>query len=190
MSDNLYAAPSADVAVSADSSLAAAEDMRNAHLSHEASIRGVGALYLLSSVLMFFGFAGMGVAYLGGSAGAKDMPFGTWAGVLIVLICFVAIAQFWTGLGLRRLDRRVKITAIILAVLGLFSIPIGTILGIYVMYLLLSAKGKIVLSDEYVQVRELTPHLKYRTSMVIWILLGLVVLGIIAAVAIPAFSTV
>ena len=54
---------------------------------------------------------------------------------------------------------------------------------------LFSAKGKMVFSEEYKGVIAETPHIKYRSSIVTWILLGLLViilLGIMAALIIPA----
>ena len=43
-----------------------------------------------------------------------------------------------------------------------------------VLYLIFSAKGKMVFSDEYRAVIEQTPDIKYRTSVIVWIVLGLI----------------
>ena len=48
---------------------------------------------------------------------------------------------------------------------------------------MLSEKGQIVFSDEYRRVIEQTPHIVYKTSVVVWILLlALIGFGIVAAV--------
>src|SRR4030095_8127226 len=94
--------------------------------------------------------------------------------------------QLWVGTGLRRLRRWARIPTGILSGIGLLGFPIGTIINGYILYLIFSQKGKVVFSDEYRAVIEQTPHIKYRTSIVVWIVLGLLLLliaaGIIAAV--------
>jgi hypothetical protein len=66
-------------------------------------------------------------------------------------------------------------SAIIFSVIGLIGIPIGTLISAYFLYLLLSQKRTMVFSDEYQQVIEQTPHIKYKTSIVVIILLVLLV---------------
>jgi hypothetical protein len=46
----------------------------------------------------------------------------------------------------------------------------------YILYLLFSKKGATVFSEEYQRVIAATPEIKYRTSIVIWILLALLLL--------------
>ena len=74
----------------------------------------------------------------------------------------------------------------ILSGIGLLGFPLGTIINGYILYLVFSQKGTTVFSDEYHAVIAQTPHIKYRTSIVVWILVGLVLLliaiGIVAAV--------
>jgi len=102
-----------------------------------------------------------------------------------VLLLFGA-GQFWVGTGLRRLKKWTRIPTGILSGIGLFGFPLGTIINGYILFLIFSQKGKVVFSDEYRAVIEQTPHIKYRTSIVVWIVLGLVLLliaaGIIAAI--------
>ena len=40
----------------------------------------------------------------------------------------------------------------------------------------------MVLSTEYAAIVEVTPHVRYRTSIVVWIALGLIVLSLVAAI--------
>ena len=75
----------------------------------------------------------------------------------------------------------------ILSGIGLLAFPIGTLINAYVLYLIFSAKGKMVFSDEYRAVIEQTPHIKYRTSIIVWIVLGLLLL-LIAFGIFGAFS--
>ena len=92
------------------------------------------------------------------------------------------------ALGLRKLKPNVRIPAIILSALGLFAIPVGTIIAIYMLYLLGSAKGRTVFSEEYAQVIAATPHIKYRSSIIVRIFLWLILALIILALGIPFFA--
>jgi hypothetical protein len=53
---------------------------------------------------------------------------------------------------------------------------------------LLSAKGKRLFEPDYAGIVAATPHIQYRTSIVIWILLGIIVLLVAAAVLVPILS--
>ena len=94
--------------------------------------------------------------------------------------------QIWVGVGLRRLRKWARIPTGILSGLGLLGFPLGTIINAYILYLVFCQKGKTVFSEEYQIVVEQTPHLKYRTSIIVWILLALV-LAFIALALIMGF---
>jgi uncharacterized membrane protein (DUF485 family) len=55
----------------------------------------------------------------------------------------------------------------------------------FALYLLLSSKGEMVYSPQYKEIVQATPHIRYKTSVIVWILLfilvGLIAFGIIAA---------
>ncbi|RYD47808.1 MAG: hypothetical protein EOP83_27455 [Verrucomicrobiaceae bacterium] len=93
-------------------------------------------------------------------------------GVFVV----IGAAQLFAGWGLRKLRPWAKIPAAILAGISLLSIPVGTVIGGYILYLLFSAKGRMVLSPEYADIIAQTPHLRYRTPRWIWILLIVIIL--------------
>ena len=58
----------------------------------------------------------------------------------------------------------------------------GTLIGFYMLYLLLSKKGTMVFSPEYKEIIAQTPHMKYKTSPVVWIALGLIVAAIVSMI--------
>lgn len=165
-----------------------AEETRNYHLSHEASVKSIGFLYLLGG---FFGTL-LGIGYVIGGISMMSNPpanAGELGFILIPLGIFVlaiSVFQFSTGLGLRKLKSWARISGIVLSCLGLLGFPIGTLISVYILYLLVSKKGQFVFTDEYQQVMAATPHIKYKTSVVVWIFLGLLVvlflIGIFAAV--------
>lgn len=167
----------------------AIEAYRKAHLKHEASIQSIGTLYLLGTIFM----APVGLAMLLGGIGVlaepqgRDVSAALFAGAIGLGYFMLGAFQGYVGWGLRKLKHWARTPAIVLSVIGLLAIPIGTMISIYFLYLLLSEKGKIIMSPPYQDVIAQTPHIKYRMSIVIWILLGLVValiaVGIVGVVA-------
>lgn len=159
-------------------------ETRNKYLSHEASVQGIGALYLLGAVFLVLIGAGVIVAgIIGITTGKADAAIGLILGLVYLPL---GILQFWVGKGLRTLNPKVRTAAIVLSAIGLLGFPIGTIISAYFLYLLASQKGVFVFSEEYARVRAATPEIKYRTSWIVWgfliALILLIVLGILAAV--------
>ena len=165
----------------AASAPSAVEQIRKDHLKHEASLQSVGVLYYLGgTALIILGMVG----FTAGTAGANVASMATSAFFLAIGVCQIVV-----GTGLRRLRTWARIPSGILSGIALLGFPIGTLINGYVLYLLFSAKGRMVLSEEYRAVIEQTPHIKYRTSIVVWILLILLILivgfAILAAFLIP-----
>jgi hypothetical protein len=159
----------------------AAEEVRKQYLNHEASVRSVGFLYYFAGGALFL----MG-ALLATTAGARS------DGIVIALSLFFVVlgaGLIWVGYGLRRLKRWARLPVGILSGMGLLGFPLGTIIHGYILYLVFSQKGKMVFSDEYRAVIAQTPHIKYRTSIIVWILLILVValiaIGLLVAFLAP-----
>lgn len=144
------------------------ELIRNEHLSHEASIKSLGTLYFLGGVCLM-------LVALVGDLGNKGFDAGPFAALFFVtgLLLLVAV-------GLFRLKTWARWMAVVAACLGVLVPPFGTLINAYVLYLLLSAKGAMVFSPEYRKIIEATPHIKYRTSKIVVVLLVLllVVLGL------------
>ena len=164
-----------------------AERIRTELISHEASIQSIGVLYLLGAALGTL--AGIFLTLTGVSAavqnGQQDAVFGLMAGVFITGL---SVGQGFVGLGLRRLRAWTRIPVGILSGIGLLGIPLGTLINGYILYLIFSTKGSRVFAPEYQTIIQQTPHIKYRTSLVVKIFLGflLVVIGVIILAAILA----
>ena len=164
-----YAAPTARVE---DTGTTEDEATRRAHLSHEAGIKSLGMLYYLGTgVIAIAGFA----AAIGGSGGWQFV-------VTAVVVVAVGVLQGWVGYGLRHYRAWARIPAVILLVLGLLGFPIGTLISAYGLWLVLSKKGRTILSPEYAAVVAATPHVRYRTSIVVWLFLALIVGFVVLAV--------
>lgn len=172
--DNPYQAPQANI-TPADSETTR---IRTRHIKHEATIRSIGMLFYIGSVLAVIAGAGMTIS---GFSEASTKP--SIIGAVFILI---GIIQFWVGRKLRELSPQAKIPTTILSTLGLLGFPVGTLVNLYILYVIHCKKGRYILSDEYREIVEATPEIKYQTSILIWMFLGLIVLGIVAAIIIPA----
>jgi hypothetical protein len=165
------------------------EHIRRAHLSHEASVRSIGTLYYLGAILWALG-AAVSLHNLLYMLSQRD----GWPKIsaLIIEILFgillpaaMAVLLVFGGRGLRKLTPWGRVVGIVIGVIGLAAIPVGTILGIYILYLLLSKKGKMVFSPEYKEIIAATPEMRYKTSIVVWVVLGLFILVILFAALLP-----
>jgi hypothetical protein len=194
---NPYAAPEVEIggpAIGLTGDLAEAEAIRRAHINHEATVKGFGALTVFGAAIML-----IAVPFLF-AVGAGAIPFATneepGGGlylfyVLAVLFLVFGLLSLFVGIGMRRLQpwARWAETALmslqVLTSLYQFN-PVGLLFSIYILYLMLSAKGAMVFSPRYKEVIALTPHVKYKTSRWVKILLIvlLVILGLIIAMGV------
>jgi len=156
-----------------------AVSIRLKYLSHEASVRAMGTLFYLGGGLGMLVTAGLVAQIWRATQSLNVIEI-----LVIALGVFMGIAQLLLAHGLRNLHRWSRIPAAVVSVLMLFSVPVGTLIGLYFLYLLLSQKGMVVFSDEYRQVITQTPHVRYQTSRIVVVLL--IVLLLLLAVAIGA----
>lgn len=181
MSDNPYQAPTVQDVAAPAAPLTDAETIRNLHLKHETSLKGAGLLYLLGAVGVTLSLVGMFGAFAFGSSRGSSSVGGPEM-LMMGLFVLIGVTQFFAGWGLRKLRPWAKVPAAILAGVSMINIPIGTLIGGYILYLLFSAKGKVVLSPEYAEIIAQTPHIRYRTPRWIWITLIIVVLLIVVGI--------
>jgi hypothetical protein len=104
---------------------------------------------------------------------SEDLPTKAGIGIFLLLL---AAAQMWTGFRVRKLEKGSRVMVGVFSGLGLLGFPIGTLISAYILHLVFGKKGKVVFSDEYKEAILATPHIKHKTSVVIWVLIGLLVL--------------
>ena len=161
-----------------------AEAIRHEHIKHEASVKSIGTLYKLGCIVLVLGSIVALVSFLafvGAQAGPQEVMFVAGAAAFYLVI---GCLQGFTAFGLWGLKPWARWVAVVLSVIGLIGFPVGTLICGYFLYLLLSAKGTMVFSDPYKEIILQTPHIKYKTSALAWILLsllvGFLVFGVVA----------
>lgn len=180
MEDNPYKAPGVEE-VEAEAVISDPERIRQVHLKHEASLKGMGTLLILGAVLVAISFVGLFAVPMS-SGGGISLPQGPEL-VIIGVLLVVFVLQAVVGVGLRRLAPWSWIPGIIVAGLSILNFPIGSLIGGYFLYLLLAPKGRRILAADYREIVRQTPHIKYRTPVWFWVLLLVLVLGVVGTLA-------
>ena len=158
--------------------LSEVETVRKQYLSHEASVKSFGVVCVVGGLFSIVSGAAL-IATLVSPPPGGNMTAIAGIGTALILL---GIAQFVVAIGIRKLHAWSKIPATFLSVCALFAVPMGTLIGFYMLYLLLSKKGTMVFSPEYKEIIAQTPHMKYKTSPVVWIALGLIVAAIVSMI--------
>ena len=180
---NLYAPPKAQVedVVAFEGE---AYEIRREHIKIEATIRSLGTLNYLGGALLVVG--GIALMFGGLSQATGGIPF---AGLVVVFCLGLGAVSFAVGRGLRTFRPWARVVAMISAGLGILSAfragmgaPIGMLINGYILYLLLCKKGRRIFESDYPAIVAATPDVKNKTSVVVWIALGLLVLFILVLV--------
>lgn len=179
MDYNPYQPPEAPILASSPNG--DAEEIRKAHIKHEASVKSVGTLYFLAGALCI----AMAAASFLDSKPNRQVSVTLGVAAFFVVM---AVVQFWIAYGLRNLKPSRRIPTAIMSGIGLLGFPLGTVINAYIMFLVLGKKGRMVLSDEYKQIIAQTPHIKYKTSIIVWVFLGLLVLVLLFGLGVAIFS--
>ena len=145
------------------------EDIRRKHLGHEASVKSIGLLYYLSGGCLMLIPIGILAECLTKRASTHDL-------LPAAVLLGMAAPQIAVAAGLRRFKSWSRVGGIILGAIGLLAFPVGTLIGGYIIYLLVCAKGSVIFSPEYKEIIAATPHLKRKTSVIIWVLLAIALL--------------
>ena len=208
---NPYAAPAADLAdlepVGIEG-LAEAESIRRKYLNHEASIRSLGTLHYLAAFFGILGAFGLFVTLVMRNPMNRDGVPILWGALAFYVV--LSALHLALGHGLRALKTWARWTEVVLvsislvfvmfgvigvvvlavtgnpaALPGVIVYALGGLFSAYVLYLFVSAKGAMVFSPEYRAIIEKTPHVKYRTSLLVKIVLlvfvAVIALGVVAA---------
>ena len=181
--ENPYASPLV-AGLPTEAPLSEAERIRQRHLSAEVTCKQVGLLSYLGGALATI-YSGMmlsfGVALLVNWEGPRSRPL--IATALLVgagALGLLAWVHFRTARGLRRLDPRVRRLAMVLSALWMLYLPVGTLLGGHLLWILRSDRGKYLFTSEYQAIIAETPQVRQKTSLATWVLLFAGLVGLVS----------
>ncbi|MBY0395360.1 MAG: hypothetical protein K2X91_02675, partial [Thermoleophilia bacterium] len=184
-------------AAAAPESQEEAEQIRRAHLGHESSIRTLGALHLIG----FGGYlVGLGVLAYQVIRDGKVPGTPVEVAAFLALVTLALSIMLALGLGLRRLRPWARwVEAVLIVVFnvpnlimvlvgansvgeGLLVALLGSLIPAYLLYLLLSPKGRMVFSPEYRAIIERTPDVRFRSGCGSALLLLAILLAVIIVI--------
>lgn len=160
-----------------------AQAIRESHIDHEAVIRSIGYLHILSGILI--GIASLLLLWrtvdelVSSPSNDRYVSNAKTMIPLCTLGCSLAIFQILAGFRCRSIHSKARVSITILAAFSLCVVPVGTILGTYTYYLLYSSKGEAIFSKDYQFVIKETPNIKPRFSLLAWPLIA-TMLGLVA----------
>ncbi len=173
------------------------EVTRRAYIQHEASVRAIGSLNyiamfflgIIAPILIVFGI----MAFIAPEQLNEENPEVLGAIMLVggLFVLGVAVLSFFLGRGLRRLQPWSRWTQGVLSAIqipaSLIGLnPVGLLISGYITYLMFSEKSAFIFTDHYKGIMRRTPHIKPRTSIIVWIVLaifiGLIVAGILIGI--------
>jgi hypothetical protein len=160
--------------------------IRTEHIKREAEIRSIGSLY-------YIGGAGLCLAAFGLMFSPRTQianPHSISPPALLAICVVGAVASFFVGSAVRKLRPWARIVAIVFAAIGLLGFPFGTLINVYILYLLLSEKGRRIFASDYADIVAATPDVKYKMSIVTRVALGLLLVVLLAGAVILIRGTV
>lgn len=131
--------------------------IRMEHMNAEASVRAIGGLQIFGAVIILL--VSVAMVARGGVSGPEPILLG------------LSVLGFFIGRGLRNLQNWARITAAVLSLPGIMS-PIAWI----ILYSLLNRKAAFVCTPQYAAIRAATPDMKYRTSIIVKVLVWVLIL--------------
>lgn len=190
---NPFASPLAEEAVvspGAPLGVSGVEAIRHEHIKREASIRSVGWLYYLGACVLT-----VSATFLAASAFVDPAAYDLGPSLLgAVFVALLAALGWWVGAGLRRLNPTVRIPALVLSIIALLISLLGiNVIGMlihgYLASLMGSEKSKYIFSPEYKEIIAATPHIRYKSSTVMWVVLGVLLVVLVVVVVFAARMT-
>lgn len=177
--ENPYSAPQTSEVLPPEAPETYAESVRKTHIKNESSIKSIGILYYLAAFFLILGgFWGIAEA----SRTTASSPAVGESVVITMVFLLLGGLNVFTGISIRKFKPWARVVCILFAAIGLLGFPLGTLISAYMLYLLLNKKASMIFSPSYKNIIAATPHVKYKTSMVVWILFIVVILLFVATI--------
>jgi hypothetical protein len=118
----------------------------------ETHVKVLGALQIAMGSMCLFGALVLTLVFAGGFGAASlsddpdaaiALPFiGITGAALVTFLLVLSLPGIITGIGLLRLRPWARIAGIVLSILGLMAMPVGTIVGVYGLWVLFSKEAE------------------------------------------------
>ncbi len=168
-----------------DAPSAGFEEFRARYGPHERRVRSVALLYWF--VASQFALSVIPLSYYiwtGEPPEERSLSFMVFLTLACVGMTALPAVAAWN---LQRLNNTGRILGAITAAGSLLLIPLGTIVGAGILWILLSAKGESVFSPTYRDAIVATPDLQFRASrVVVWLVVGFTALWTVVALMLLA----
>ena len=190
--ENPFASPLVEDIVETKAAETPDEQIRREHIRRERTIKNIGGFFALYGAAMIPASVFVPIAFYFDER--FDAFSFTIAVVLAPLLVGWGILHIVAGKGLRKLRDESRKPSAVCSAIWMISFPIGTMLGGYGLYLLLSKKGASICSAEYKRIINATLQTKVKTSLATRaILFGFlaalaVVLGIVIGIVVFEFA--
>ena len=162
-----------------------AEAIRREHIYTESTVQTIGALYYLTGTFLTLGGLIQGLNLFMGPVPTSNLFKDA---MLFAFLTVFGVCVFALGREARKFNSPARIGIVLISVLGLFAIPVGTLINGYILCTVGGKKGRMVFSPEYKMVMATTPRPKVKTSPAVWVVLGIALLIIAVAVYFIVFG--
>jgi len=141
------------------------EELRQQYGPHERRVRAVALVYWYGAAL-YVTAAAVGPIVLAGFARSSESGAYGLDATLTLVAASLALAGIAavTAWNLAQLNATGRVLGAIGGCFMLFGLPVGTLMGILVLWTLLGKQGAVVFSPEYADAVAATPHLQFRVS--------------------------
>lgn len=100
---------------------------------------GINLLFIVLAVVLFFSFRFVGQVVEGETAFYLSRAFATGVAIFFTLISIPGII---VGIGLLKRRSWAEVIALVLGLINIFNVPIGTILGVYTLWVILKYRNQ------------------------------------------------
>ena len=141
------------------------EQLRKRYGPHERRVRAVALLYWYFAAL-YVSAAAIGPAVLvklGRTSEPERYGLDALFTVIVVTLTLAAVAVV-TAWNLGHLNSAGRVLGAIGGCIALFGFPLGTLIGVFMLWTLLGKQGSVVFSQEYSDAVAATPQLQFRVS--------------------------
>jgi hypothetical protein len=161
------------------------ESIRRQYLQQERAVNSISTVFFFSAIMSLLMSVLVVAAPFLYMLSQNATITGTAVLVCLVLsLCLIGLVvlQALVAIAMRRRMGRARYAAMLLAAVGLFAFPFGTIFGVYILIVMGAKETPFVMSDEYKKVIKATPQ--YDVAPFPWTLVALVLTAIIATLVI------